>query len=437
MNWLPRTLFRRSLLLIVGLILLGQIANAVLFRELVMKPRLQLAADAAVAELMGLRSALLAVPADRRAQVVEAFSIHTRAVDGPVDEPRVARRARRLLERRFVDAVARGVTPHGIGVSWHDRTRDALVAGITVEGRTYQVHLPTPLLARVFSRAWLLSSAATALLALVGAWLIQRRINRPLTGLVGAARQFGQGRRPAPLPEDGPDEIATVSRAFNEMVERLAHSERERSLMLAGLSHDLRTPLAKMRLASEMLQGRAEAELLATLDRNIGAMDRLLSQFLDFTRAGGGHEAPVEADLNEIAREAALIAGDVAFVPGEIPRLQLQPEAVRRLVLNLAVNAHKHGAPPVEVATGADGGEVWLEVRDRGPGIDAGRAEALMQPFARGDRARGEADGAGLGLAIVERIARANGARLQLLAREGGGLTARVVWTLPTSSKRL
>lgn len=433
MRWLPRTLFRRSLLLIVGLILLGQIANAVLFRELVMKPRLQLAADAAVAELLGLRSALLAVPAEQRAPVVQAFNAHTRTVDAPLDESRVVRRARRMLERGFVDTVARRVAPHAIDVTWHDLARDALVASIALEGRSYPVHLPTPALARVFSRAWLLSSAATALLALLGAWLIQRRINRPLTGLVAAAREFGHGRRPAPLPEDGPDEIATVSRAFNEMVERVAHSERERSLMLAGLSHDLRTPLAKMRLASEMLQRQGDADLLASLERNIEAMDGLLTQFLDFTRAGVATSEPgtplVETDLNEVVREAVLLAGeDVLFVPGPVMPVRLQPDAVRRLVLNLIVNAQRHGAPPIEVITGTQVSKVWLEVRDRGPGIPPELAEALKEPFARGDRARGHTEGAGLGLAIVERIARMHGARFELLARSGGGLVARVAW---------
>lgn len=433
MRLLPSTLFRRNLLLFVGLILLGQFANAVLFRELVMKPRLELAADAAVAQLLGLREALQAVPAALRADVLERFNRHTRAVDGPDDTARLLRRGRRLLEQSFIEQVERRVAAHGIGIAWRDQGRDALVARMRLEDGEYRVDLPSPALARQFSRTWLFSSVATALLAVLGAWLIQRRINRPLNELVHAAAAFGRGEPPRPLPEDGPREIATVSHAFNEMVASLSRSERERAVMLAGLSHDLRTPLAKMRLASEMLQGHGDAQLLASLDRNIDAMDRLLTQFLDFTRAGAaaGEALPrVEVDLNEVAREAVLLAGDdgVTFTPGPVPRLRLQPEAVRRLVLNLIVNAQRHGAPPIEVASGMLGPEAWLEVRDRGPGIEPGQAQALKEPFARGDRARGGAEGAGLGLAIVERIARAHGARFDLLPRSGGGLVARVAW---------
>jgi two-component system osmolarity sensor histidine kinase EnvZ len=101
---------------------------------------------------------------------------------------------------------------------------------------------------------------------------------------------------------------------------------------------------------------------------------------------------------------------------------------VERLVLNLVVNAQRHGRPPIELATGHDGTGLWLEVRDRGPGIDPATAESLKEPFARGDRARGGPAGAGLGLAIVDRVARAHGARFELLPREGGGLVARVAW---------
>ncbi|HJV95754.1 MAG TPA: ATP-binding protein, partial [Albitalea sp.] len=291
---------------------------------------------------------------------------------------------------------------------------------------------------REFPWSWAAGSAATVLLAALGAWLIQRRINRPLNALVQAARALGQGARPPTLSERGPSEIATVAHGFNEMVASIAHNEQERALMLAGLSHDLRTPLAKMRLASEMLSG--DPELLDTLNRNIDAMDGLLTQFLAFTRAtqagSWDHEPLVEADLNQLARDAlALCAldargGEVALRAGTLPRLPVRAQALRRLILNLVVNAQRHGAPPIEVATGSDAGGVWLEVRDRGPGIAPERAEALKQPFVRGDDARGGPAGAGLGLAIVERIARDHGARFELLARDGGGLTARVSWPI-------
>ena len=105
-----------------------------------------------------------------------------------------------------------------------------------------------------------------------------------------------------------------------------------------------------------------------------------------------------------------------------------EPQALRRLVLNLIVNAQNHGAPPIELACGEHAGVAWIEVRDRGPGIAPGRVDELKSPFPRGDAARGGKPGSGLSLAIVERIARAEGTQLTLLPREGGGLVARISW---------
>ena len=437
MTWLTRSLFRRHLLLVAGLILLGQLANAVLFRQLVMKPRVALAAQATAAQLLGLREVLRPLPPAQARAVVDTLNRHALAAarDHDVVDRVLLQRARQRLEAEFLAQVARRLGDPDIALRWLDRDRDSVVATLGTGERALEVVLSSPLLARQFSRAWLLSSLATALLAMLGAWLIQRRIDRPLDDLVQAARQLGDGQRPAPLPEDGPTETAAVAQAFNHMASRLAHAERERNLMLAGLSHDLRTPLAKMRLASEMLRRQpADTELLDALERNIGTVDRLLAQFLDYTRQAPGADEPqpaIACDLNEVVREAVLLCGEspeLRFCPGRVPTLMLQPDAVQRLVLNLVVNAQRHGAPPVEVATGQHGDQVWLEVRDHGPGIASDQVAALKAPFARGNAARSDpADGAGLGLAIVERIAQAHGARLELLPRPGGGLIARVV----------
>lgn len=437
MTWMTGSLFRRHLLLVAGLILLGQLANAVLFRQLVMKPRVSLGAQATAAQLLGLRDVLRGLPPEQARGAVDALNRHTLAAtrEHDVVERVLLARARQRLEADFLAQVTQRLADPDITVRWLDQDRDSVVATWRTAAGPHELVLASPLLARQFSRAWLLSSLATALLAMLGAWLIQRRIDRPLDDLVRAARQLGNGQRPAPLPEDGPAETAAVAQAFNHMATRLARTERERNLMLAGLSHDLRTPLAKMRLASEMLRRQpADSELLETLERNIGTVDRLLAQFLDYTRQAPGTDEPpralLDCDLNEVVREAVLLCGESAgltFTPGVLPTLALQPDTVQRLVLNLIVNAQRHGAPPVEVVTGCQGDQVWLEVRDRGAGIPPDQVAALKAPFARGNAARSDpADGAGLGLAIVERIAQAHGARLELLPRPGGGLVARV-----------
>jgi len=435
MRVVPRSLFSRNLLLIVGLILLGQITSALLFYGLVTRARLQLTADATVRNFEALENGLRDLPAAQRRQFVERFNTHKE-----VPKPQAANNDRLTrLERAFVQQISERMATRGGKVVWQRDADHSLRLELNIDGDTYWLNVPNLIPAREFPWNWAAGSAATSLLAGLGAWLIQRRINRPLNQLVRAARELGQGLRPQALPEDGPTEIATVAHGFNEMVASLAHNEAERALMLAGLSHDLRTPLAKMRLATEMLDGQGDTELLGSLNRNIDAMDRLLNQFLDFTRAGPAaswnQEPMVAADLNALARDVlAQCAQDprdaarVTLQAGAVAGVSLRVESVRRMILNLVVNAQRHGRPPVELATGETDGRVWLEVLDRGPGIPAECADALKQPFARGDVSRSGPPGAGLGLAIVERIAHDHGARFDLLPRAGGGLVARVCW---------
>jgi two-component system osmolarity sensor histidine kinase EnvZ len=168
---------------------------------------------------------------------------------------------------------------------------------------------------------------------------------------------------------------------------------------------------------------------------DIEAMDRIIGQFLDFAR--DGREAPLEthdpSDVVATVVERHQRAGrDVRFARGEPARLPLRAIAFLRLVNNLVDNALRHGSPPVEIATRYANGSVVLEVIDRGPGIPGDQVERLRRPFTRGEPARSGAAGAGLGLAIVDRIARLHGGTLELLPREDGGTIARV--TLPAGS---
>ena len=428
---LPRRLFHRNLLLIVGLMLVGQATNAVLLYQLVAKPRLRASAEAAQRTLRAIEAGLVALPAPERQRFVDGFN--QRADDN--SHALTARAARRLLavtrlESIFIDELSRLSQAQGTAVLWRRSPGNTLAMGVIVEQQHYWINLPLAPLGRLVSGAALGASIAAMLLSLLGAWLIQRRINRPLNGLVAASAALARGERPEPLRTQGPSEVNTVAVAFNEMMVSLERNERERALMLAGLSHDLRTPLARMRLATEMLSdARADAELLDSLNRNIDGMDRLLAQLLDYTALGQGvQDAPRPSDLNQLVRDALALCPqqDVSLQLADVPAWPLRPHALLRLVTNLLVNAQRHGRPPIEVATGHGAQGPWLEVRDRGPGIAPERASTLKQPFARGDAARGNPAGAGLGLAIVERIALAHGAPLQLLPREGGGLVARV-----------
>jgi two-component system osmolarity sensor histidine kinase EnvZ len=172
---------------------------------------------------------------------------------------------------------------------------------------------------------------------------------------------------------------------------------------------------------------------------DIEEIDRIIDQFLDFAR--DGHEAPVEPiDVNALIAtpiERYARAGQaVGFKRVDLPLLPLRATAFSRLVANLIDNALRHGTPPIEVAAALERGHVVVEVRDRGPGIPPEQVERLKRPFARGDPARSGVAGAGLGLAIVERIARLHSGTLELLPRPGGGTIARVSVPVPASSER-
>jgi two-component system osmolarity sensor histidine kinase EnvZ len=423
------TLFGRNLWLIVCLIVVGQLVNAIAYRELVAKPRLHQSAEAAARSLQAVAEGLRLLPEDQRTGFVARFN--ARAGSGLAqDRPDHAS----LMERAYLVELNQelGLLPGTL--EWR-REANGLIA-VRLPDVPFWLAVPSVQPAHRFARTWIIASVVSGLLALLGAWLIQRRINRPLQRLVEAARAVGAGQRRLLLPTDGPAETAALARGFNEMAEALARDEEERLLMLAGLSHDLRTPLAKIRLASELLRdaGQGDPELLDTLDRSLHGLDGLLTQFLDYARAAHPAEQTLptaDVELREFLAETVALAPGLpqpVLVDGPPVRRRARPQALRRLLLNLIVNAQNHGAPPIELACGEEAGAAWIEVRDRGPGIAPGRVDELKRPFQRGDAARGGKPGSGLGLAIVERIARAEGAELRLLPREGGGLVARVSW---------
>jgi two-component system osmolarity sensor histidine kinase EnvZ len=162
-------------------------------------------------------------------------------------------------------------------------------------------------------------------------------------------------------------------------------------------------------------------------------MDRIIGQFLDFARAAGG-ESAAPTDLAALARELAARYREAGHALTEeivaVPEVTVRPMAVRRLVTNLVDNAFRYGEKDVLLRVAQAGREVAVEVLDRGPGIPADEVERLKQPFTRLETARSGKGGSGLGLAIVERIARMHGGSLDLLARDGGGLVARVTFPL-------
>ena len=295
------------------------------------------------------------------------------------------------------------------------------------EDDVYWLMLPGERARSEFPWHWLGWGCASLILALLVAWLIVSRFTQPLRGLARAASEVGRGLHPEAIPERGAIELQQLARAFNGMSEDLKRINAERAEVLAGLSHDLRTPLARLRLEAE-LSIREDQARNAVID-DIEQMDAIIGQFLDFARGESG-EAPELADINEIVTQVAETLGRREEPPtlalAELPHVRIHRKALTRAIVNLLENARKYGGEPITLETSSIGEEVRIDILDRGPGIPKDEVERLKRPFTRLEGARTDATGTGLGLAIVDRIARLHKGSLDLIARDGGGLIARL-----------
>ncbi len=433
MTLVPRSLFGRLALLLVAVVAIATASMIVLFRQ----DRAALVArqlsDTKIAELKALRAALEGAEGPERRETLQRlgreygariFPESERpmlALGGPPHGPFVAE-----IERRLRAELGPGTEVRA------QPGRQQFLVRLEAGGKGYWAALPMPAAREqdaTPTRAVVWSLAIVALLT-AAAYLFARYLARPLRELNAAVDELGRGGAPAPLPEGGPVEIAAVNRRFNAMLANLRQAERDRALLLAGVSHDLRTPLARLRLGVEM--GGGDPAARSGMVADIEEMDRIVGQFLDFARVddpSGRELAPLDPIVRASVDRYVAVDRDVSFLPGASLALPLKPTAVSRLVANLVDNALAYGAPPVEVATLDGDAFATIEVRDRGGGIATGDAERLKQPFTRASDARSRADGAagaGLGLAIVERIARMHGGALEILPREGGGTIARV-----------
>jgi signal transduction histidine kinase len=262
---------------------------------------------------------------------------------------------------------------------------------------------------------------------------VVRHLTRRLERLRGGMAAFGAGDLSRRVPVEGRDEVATVARAFNhaaERIERLVESNRS---LLANASHELRSPLARMRMAADLhVQSPTEATRGEIL-RNVAELDMLVEEILLASRLDHAERtAQREAiDLLALAAEEAARHEGVG-VEGQSAELRGDPVLLTRLVRNLIQNAERHGAPPVSVTVARlPTGGVELAVRDHGPGIATAEMARIFEPFYR-PAGRGEAAGGwGLGLALVRQIAEHHGASVACEAPEGGG--ARFVVRFPAT----
>ena len=320
------------------------------------------------------------------------------------------------------------LTGHPARVAW-DRARQRYLADIQL-GSTH--------LRFAFSRerigtnppfAIIAILLATLTLALLVSHQISRRLTRPLTRLEHAVQAVGRGETPALPVTNGVRELDGLCREFNDMARQVQAHDQTRATLLTGVSHDLRGPITRLRMALELARAHPEGVLFDNMERYLGQMDTLIGDFIDYGR-GISQRLPQTLALRPWLARMATEHEAQFKACGEIVLLT-DPPALERVLANLLQNARQYaaGSPP-DIVCSRDGDDVHIDVLDRGPGIPPDHLDRVFDPFHRVDPAR-QAPGSGLGLAIVREICRAHAWRIQLGNRPGGGLQARL--TLPAA----
>jgi signal transduction histidine kinase len=426
-HW-PRTLFARlALILFVGLVLAQTLSFWLTLTE---------RDQATTNVMMGY--------IEREAASSVALLDHLPPAERAQWLPRLARRSYEFIlgpgitgtppDARLSKMVAKSIAD-GIGTEYA-----LTVNAVPGDKERMQVHLKltdgTPLtidmrpMSGVPLSPWLPLVLALQLIVLAACcWLAVRLATRPLHALAVAADTLGPDLKAARLPEDGPSEVARASKAFNAMQDRIATYMTERMQILAAISHDLQTPITRMRLRVDVMD---ESPQHAKLQQDLQEMETLVKEGVAYARTlHGAAEAPIRIDPDALLDSLVcdyVDAGKEVSLHGAVgTALVTRPQALKRILGNLVDNALKFGgAAELEVGAQADGA-VTIAVLDRGPGIPVESLEAVFEPFVRLEASRNRnTGGTGLGLAIARQLTLAMDAKLSLHNRTGGGLEARL-----------
>ena len=455
MRFLPRSLFGQIVLALVAGILVAQLAGTWLLLDDRSRFGDRLRREYAAQRIAGIISVLDAAPAEERPRLVRALSVPPTRLT--LDEPwqasgaelgpeasvflqRVSRELERplplqVLSIRHVPRAERRPGRDTERPDRHMRHDGPLVLLAVTQARlgdgtvvTFRHALPQPPSDWPLRLLGLLALLAIVV-ALLSGWAV-RRLTRPLASLANAADGLARNLDQKPLDEKGPQEVARAARSFNAMQRSLKAYLETRAQALAGVSHDLRLPLTRLRLRLEQLP---ENDARAAMQRDIEEMDAMVGGTLDYLRAGADTEQAVKLNLVALLEglaEDAEAAGAKVSLHGTAAPLTARPQALRRCLANLIDNARRYGGGAVDVTLVDNASSVDIRIEDRGAGIPAEERERVFEPYVRLEASRARhTGGTGLGLAIARAVARAHGGEVALAGRAGGG-TAAIV-TLP------
>lgn len=263
---------------------------------------------------------------------------------------------------------------------------------------------------------------ATLIAVAIGAYPITRRLTRRLEGLKKAVDGFGAGDLSRRVEVSGKDEVAALADSFNRMAERIGELLSAHKTLLANASHELRSPLARLRMGVELLQPDADKKLQQEFKSNIAELDGLVGEILLASRLETLEIVPEMHPVDLLAIIAEECAAVDASLEGRPVTVFGEPRLLRRLVRNLLDNARRHGGgSSIDVSLGRQGDTVKLSVCDRGPGVPADERERIFEPFYRPSGTREQEGGVGLGLALVRQIAKHHNGDVRCISRAGGG----------------
>ena len=426
-KFLPKSLFGRALLILVLPTLITQLLMAYIFYERHWEAVTRYMSSSLAGETAFLVSQLSQTPANEKPQVVRDFERATRLdvqlMAGDKFDERIrssefgeyqAMLRQNIKEPFFIRRLQGG---------------DTIEVRVKLAGQTLQLQTTSKRLESPTTTIFFVWMVASSVLLLLVATLFLRNQLRPISRLAQAADNFGRGIDTPSFRPHGATEVRTAARAFIVMRERIKRQIRTRTDMLSGISHDLRTPLTRMKLQLAML-GNDEAH--KELGNDVQQMEHMIAEYLDFARGEGGEEAVptlLHSLLADVVADYIRTGSKVDYIAGESLTMALKPVSLRRMLHNLIDNALRYGKH-AGVSYYSGGGFVRILIDDAGAGIPVEMHEEVFRPFARLDMSRNsKTGGVGLGLTIARDIAQAHGGSIELAESPQGGL--RVVIILP------
>jgi two-component system osmolarity sensor histidine kinase EnvZ len=445
LKFIPNTLLARFLILIATVLIIAQIVSIRIFDYFERDPRAEAVAQEIQTVVNFTRASLISSREDKRLELLSELSTkgdiriypayYFEDIEPLAPDPFLQVVVRKLKERLGENTIV--ITDHyGIPGLW---------VSFSIDQDEFWVVIPTPG-DRPFPWHWIGWGIIVAGLSIIGAYATATRINRPLNLLIQATKQLKKGEFPKKLPLDSVTEFRTMSQTFNEMSESLSKVDQERKVLLAGVSHDIRTPLTRLRIAIEMLPKKIASKLKKSMEEDIVEIDNILNQFIDYVR-GFNQEATVTTNLNEffihLKNQHQILNRNIVFVSNlKIPIFyDIKPISFRRLFDNLINNAFSYSTGEVIITIRKHKENISISVLDDGPGIPPDHIQRLLKPFERFDvisinkkQTADNREGCGLGLAIVDKITEAHNGKLEISNRTKKGLEVKIILPLISES---